>query len=91
MAIPEIGPEVASSITAFFRDHKNRKTIERMLQAGVEIQYKKTGKKPLEGLTFVFTGSLETLPREEARKRVESLGAKTASSVSKKVDYVVAW
>ena len=89
MAIPEIGPEVANSITAFFLDGKNRKTIERILAAGVSIQHKKEGKKPLLGMTFVFTGTLEKMSREDARKRVEALGAKTASSVSKKVDFVV--
>ncbi len=60
-----------------------------MLAAGVSIQYKKEGKKPLLGITFVFTGTLEKMSREDARKRVEALGAKTASSVSKKVDFVV--
>lgn len=88
-AIQEVGPEVASSITAFFKDGKNRTTIARILDAGVEIIYKEKGRKPLAGLTFVFTGALKTLPREEARKKVESLGGKTASSVSKKVDFVV--
>ena len=89
MAIPEIGPEVANSITSFFQDDKNRKTISRMLDAGVVIEYKKEGRKPLLGLTFVFTGALKNMGREEARKLVESLGGKTVSSVSKKIDYVV--
>lgn len=89
MAIPEIGPEVANSITSFFQDDKNRKTISRMLDAGVVIEYKKEGRKPLLGLTFVFTGALKNMGREEARKKVESLGGKTVSSVSKKIDYVV--
>jgi DNA ligase (NAD+) len=89
MAIPEIGPEVANSIYTFFRDEKNRKTIERIIEAGVAIEYKKGAHKPLTGKTFVFTGMLKRMGREEARKQVETLGAKTASSVSKKVDYVV--
>ena len=89
MAIPEIGPEVANSITSFFQDDKNRKTISRMLDAGVVIEYKKEGRKPLLGLTFVFTGALKNMGREEARKKVESLGGKTVYSVSKKIDYVV--
>jgi len=89
MAIPEIGPEVANSITSFFQDDKNRKTISRMLDAGVVIEYKKEGRKPLLGVTFVFTGALKNMGREEARKKVESLGGKTVSSVSKKIDYVV--
>lgn len=89
MAIPEIGPEVANSITSFFQDDKNRKTISRMLDAGVVIEYKKEGRKPLLGLTFVFTGALKNMGREEARKLIESHGGKTVSSVSKKIDYVV--
>lgn len=89
MVIPEIGPEVANSIVTFFLDEKNKKTIARMLDAGVSIEYKKEGRKPFLGMTFIFTGALKGMGREDARKRVEALGAKTASSVSKKVDYVV--
>jgi len=55
----------------------------------VTIEYEKQGRKPLAGVTFVFTGVLKGMSREEARKHVEALGAKTASSVSKKIDYVV--
>lgn len=90
LAIPEIGPEAATSITAFFRDPKNRETISRILAAGVEFEYKKGSAGKLTGLTFVFTGSLTGMSRDEARARVEELGAKTASSVGKKVSYVVA-
>ncbi|MBP1748149.1 MAG: ligA [Deltaproteobacteria bacterium] len=90
IVIPEIGPEAANSITAFFSDPKNRATIERILSAGVVPEYEQKGNKPLSGRTFVFTGSLASLSRDQARITVEDLGAKTASSVSKKVDYVVA-
>ena len=90
IAIPEIGPEAASSITTFFRDPKNRQTIERILSAGVELEYEQHDAQKLGGLTFVFTGSLSSMSRDQARLRVEELGAKTASSVSKKVNYVVA-
>jgi DNA ligase (NAD+) len=88
--IPEIGPEASSSITAFFRDEKNRKTIRRILDAKVEVEYEPVSKKTLEGFTFVFTGSMKSMSRDEARKKVEYLGAKTAPSVSKKVTHVVA-
>ena len=89
--IPEIGPEVAHSITAFFRDAKNRETIRRILdREDVLIKAQRSVKRGLEGLTFVFTGGLLTMAREEARKKVEEQGGKTASSVSSKVDYVVA-
>ncbi len=90
IAIPEIGPEAAGSITAFFSDPKNRETIERILAAGVRPEYEQHTEKRLGGLTFVFTGSLSSLSRDEARIKAEKLGAKTASSVSKKVNYVVA-
>ncbi|MDD3845843.1 MAG: NAD-dependent DNA ligase LigA [Syntrophorhabdaceae bacterium] len=90
LAIPEIGPEAASSITAFFRDAKNRETIRRILAAGMELEYEQGGSKKLAGLTFVFTGSLSNMSRDEARAKVEDLGGRTASSVSKKVSYVVA-
>ncbi len=90
LAIPEIGPEAAGSITAFFRDPKNRETIRRIQAAGVEFEYKQGTLKKLAGLTFVFTGSLSGMSRDEARAKAEALGAKTASSVSKKVSYVVA-
>ncbi len=91
MTISEIGPEVARSITSFFADEKNRHTIERILnQEGVEITHNAPGRRGFEGLTFVFTGTLRTMSRDEARKKAEGRGAKTASSVSRKVDYVVA-
>jgi DNA ligase (NAD+) len=88
--IPEIGPEVSNSITTFFNDDKNKITIDRILLSGIEIEYKKEETKPLKGLTFVFTGTLKAMSRDEARKNVETLGAQTSSSVSKKVDYLVA-
>ncbi|HPP06410.1 MAG TPA: NAD-dependent DNA ligase LigA [Syntrophorhabdaceae bacterium] len=90
ISIPEIGPEVASSIVFFFQDEKNRKTIERILNAGVEIEYRKETNRPLEGMVFVFTGALKSMSRDEAKKLVESLGAKTSNSVGKKVNFVVA-
>ncbi len=89
MKIPEIGPEVCNSITSFFKDAKNKRTVKRILDAGVRLGYASEAGKPLEGLTFVFTGALEQMEREEARRAVEALGGKTSSSVSKKVDYVV--
>ncbi len=89
IAIPEIGPEAANSITAFFGDPKNHGTIERILSAGIVLEYEQQGNKKLGGLTFVFTGSLSSMSRDQARIAVEELGAKTASSISKKVDYVV--
>ncbi len=88
--IPEIGPEVSNSIIAFFMEDRNKKTMERILSSGLTIEYKKEETSPFKGLTFVFTGTLKTMSRDEARKKVEAFGAWTASSISKKVDYLVA-
>jgi DNA ligase (NAD+) len=90
MEVEGIGPEVAASVYQFFRDKKNRESIELLKKAGVKvIEPKVKVKGKLTGKTFVFTGALKTFGRDEARNLVESLGGMTASSVSKKVDYVV--
>jgi DNA ligase (NAD+) len=90
MAVSEIGPEVAQSVMRFFRDPKNLETLRRLEQAGLKIEEAPRSRQDrLVGKTFVFTGNLESMAREEARNLVESLGGKTASSVSRKVDYLV--
>ena len=90
MEVEGIGPEVAASVYQFFRDKKNRESIDLLKKAGVKvIEPKAKEKGKLAGKTFLFTGALKTLERDEARTLVESLGGMTASSVSKKVDFVV--
>jgi DNA ligase (NAD+) len=85
-----IGPEVSASVYQFFRDKKNKESIERLKKAGVTvIEPKAKGKGKLAGKTFVFTGALKSFERDEARNIVESMGGMTTSSVSKKVDFVV--
>jgi DNA ligase (NAD+) len=85
-----IGPEVSASVYQFFRDKKNKESIERLKKAGVTvIEPRVKAKAKLAGKTFVFTGALQSLGRDEARNIVESLGGMTASTVSKKVDFVV--
>jgi DNA ligase (NAD+) len=85
-----IGPEVSASVYQFFRDKKNKESIERLKKAGVTVIEPKVKRKAkLAGKTFVFTGALKFFERDEARNIVESLGGMTASSVSKKVDFVV--
>ncbi len=90
MEVEGIGPEVSASVVQFFKDKKNRESIERLKKAGVKlIESKGKEKGKLAGKTFVFTGTLKSYGRDEARNLVESLGGTTASSVSKKVDFVV--
>ncbi len=90
LTIYEIGPQSAQSIIQFFNEPKNLNTIDRLLKAGIHIQQKEQKESDkLAGKTFVFTGTLESMTREEAERLVKSLGGRAASSVSKKTDYVV--
>jgi DNA ligase (NAD+) len=90
MEVEGIGPEVAASVHQFFRDKKNKESIELLKKAGVKVIESKTKEKgKLAGKTFLFTGALKDFGRDEARNLVESLGGMTASSVSKKVDFMV--
>jgi DNA ligase (NAD+) len=90
MKVEGIGPEVSASVVRFFRDKKNRESIERLKKAGIKLIEPETKEKgKLTGKTFIFTGTLKSYGRNEARNAVESLGGTTASSLSKKVDFVV--
>lgn len=91
MKIKEIGPIVAESIYNFFREKRNNQVIQKLFKAGVRIKKEKTEEKKgvLSGKTFVFTGTLSGMTRSEAKKKVEDLGGNVASSISKKVDYLV--
>jgi DNA ligase (NAD+) len=92
LAIDGIGKVVAEAIVDFFAEEHNRAEIHRLRDAGVDpqpLEKQETG-SPVAGKTVVFTGTLETMSRPEAKARAESLGAKVAGSVSKKTDYVVA-
>jgi DNA ligase (NAD+) len=90
MEVDGIGPEVAASVHRFFGDKKNKESIDRLKKAGVKvIEPKAKEKGKLAGKTFLFTGALKDFARDEARTLVESMGATTASTVSKKVDFVV--
>src|SRR6266511_5306025 len=89
-AIPGIGPKMSRAIRDFFADERNQRAIEALRKAGVQvIEHRAPKEQPLGGKTFVFTGALDRFPRSEARKRVESLGARVSSSVSRDTDYVV--
>jgi DNA ligase (NAD+) len=88
----EVGPKVSESILQFFHEPRNRELVERLRKAGLTFEHamrKKTG-GALAGKTFVITGTLPNLAREEAKARIESAGGKVTGSVSKKTDYVLA-
>lgn len=87
--IPGIGPRIAQSIVDFFRNEENRRLIQELKELGVKTEAEKPKEGPLSGKTFVFTGALSAFSREEARRIVESLGGRVASTVSRRVDYVV--
>jgi DNA ligase (NAD+) len=89
--VDEVGPRVSESILEFFQEPRNRELVERLRKAGLTFSGKK--KEPgtrLARKTFVLTGTLPHLTREEAKKMIEDAGGKVAGSVSKKTDYVVA-
>jgi len=90
--IDQIGPSVADDLLGFFAEDHNQEVL-RQLEAALDIQDMEvadTSGSPVAGKTVVFTGSLETMGRSEAKAKAESLGAKVSGSVSKKTDYVVA-
>ncbi|HZU23888.1 MAG TPA: NAD-dependent DNA ligase LigA [Bryobacteraceae bacterium] len=89
----EVGPKVAASIHDFFAEKRNRELIEALRKHGLTFEQeirRKREKGPLDGRTFVLTGTLPTLTREEAKEKIEAAGGKVTGSVSKKTDYVVA-
>ena len=88
--IPEIGPRIAQSIVDFFSSEDNRRLIEELKAVGIDPRAERPKVEgPLAGKTFVFTGRLSDMTREEAKRLVESLGGKVDSTVSRKVDYLV--
>jgi DNA ligase (NAD+) len=88
----EVGPKVSQSIRRFFHEKHNRQLIERLREEGLPFKYqaKRKAGGPLAGITFVLTGTLPELSREEAADLIESTGGKVSGSVSKKTSYVVA-
>jgi len=90
--IPGIGPVIAQSVARFFRDEANMKVIDKLEKAGVTMSADKTEghRQPLEGKTFVLTGTLSEYTRDEAAGLIISLGGRVSSSVSRKTDYCLA-
>lgn len=88
--VADIGPVVAASVRAYFDEPRNRDLIERLRSAGVDLTHTAgPTSQALAGKTFVFTGTLAAMNREEAEAAVARLGGKVANSVSKKTSYVV--
>jgi len=92
--VHEVGPKLAESIHQFFKEPQNRALVERLRSAGLPmksaaVEQSKTV-QAFEGKTFVLTGTLDTMTREEASTLIESRGGRVSSSVSKKTTYVVA-
>jgi DNA ligase (NAD+) len=93
--VSDVGPIVAKSLRTFFEQAHNREVVEQLRACGVTWQESleerpAAAPKPLAGKTFVITGTLPSLSRDEAKDKVEAAGGKVAGSVSKKTDYVVA-
>jgi DNA ligase (NAD+) len=88
----EVGPKVAESVFRFFREPRNQALVDRLRAAGLRFEHDSA--RPvsgaLKGLTFVLTGTLPSLSREEAKRLIEIAGGKVTGSVSKKTNYVVA-
>ncbi len=93
--VTEVGPAVAQSVLDFFASATGRKILRRMKELGIEpkseqVSAKKAAALPLAGKTFVLTGTLPLMTREEATEKIEALGGHVTGSVSKKTDYVLA-
>ncbi len=92
LSIEESGPEVARDVVSFFSEDRNLAMIAAIREAGLRLENPdvQAGDRPLEGLTFVFTGSLDHWTRDEVRRLVERLGGRATTSVSGQTDFVVA-
>ena len=86
--VQDIGPIVAESIFEWFNKKSNKDFLRKLLKAIKVTSYKLQVTK-LQGKTFVFTGELKSLSRDEAKRRVREMGGNVSESISKKIDYVV--
>ena len=92
LEVPDVGPIVAENLLTFFKQKHNLDVVEQLVAVGInwpKIKKKSMDEQPLVGKTFVVTGTLETMGRNDAKSALQELGAKVAGSVSKKTDYVV--
>jgi DNA ligase (NAD+) len=89
--VPAIGPKIAESVRAYFRRKRQRKVIEKLKRAGVNMKQERAApaEGPLAGQTFVVTGTLASMARSEAEAKLKALGADIGMSVTKKTAYLV--
>ncbi|MEY3057979.1 MAG: hypothetical protein RI941_702, partial [Pseudomonadota bacterium] len=91
LTVNDVGPVVANSIISFMSESHNREVIEQLLASGIEFQVEEQiASVYLSDKTFVLTGTLPTMSRDQAKTLLEAAGAKVAGSVSQKTSYVVA-
>src|SRR6266516_4707896 len=93
--VTEVGPVVAQSVLNFFASAAGKKILQRLKQLGIQpksekVSARKVAELPLAGKTFVLTGALPSMTREEATEEIEALGGKVSSGVSRKTNYVLA-
>jgi DNA ligase (NAD+) len=91
VSIAEIGPKMAESVVNFFAEPSNLAMLQRLSAAGLKVRETVSAVPdgPLQGQSFVLTGTLAAMSRAEAEEKIEALGGKTSSSVSKKTSFVV--
>lgn len=89
--IPDVGPKVAESVYKWFHDNQNIAFLEKLVKVGVKIEpiEKKRINQKLAGVSFVLTGMLDSMPREEAKEKIRNSGGDISESVSRETDYVV--
>lgn len=91
LAVDEIGPQIAESVSAFFEDKSNRNHIERLLKAGITFEdVAPPLPSPFSAKSFVITGTLSSMTRSEIKDRIVQKGGRLASAVSRSIDYLVA-
>lgn len=93
-AVSDVGPIVAENVRNFFKDRHNKSVVKKLLKAGISwpdpVRAGSNKNSELSGKTFVLTGTLSEMSRDDAKARLQGIGAKVTGSVSKKTDYVVA-
>jgi DNA ligase (NAD+) len=91
-SVQGVGPRIAKSVIRFFANEHNQRMVRRLKKVGVQMRSAKKSVRSSQqfyGKNFVLTGTLTSMTREEAKQKIESLGGKVVSSVSKNTDFVI--